>query len=239
MELKSNISRIMLNRLVKIRDNNNDELGQRLTYNVYIDELMDRLSRMTGEILQKWREKIISCSITSGLQSVTESNASRRWITDRPKGWTGRDYVRALQLRSGNLPTAAIPSNPSDQRNCRAGCNKKETICHVLQDCPATHWPRIRRHNEITKKIAGHCKRMKWPTELDPHVRRADGTLFKPDLLIHKSPSTIIICGIQVCWEGDLTLQQSHDRKKATYNTSKFIELLTINILTNQLSSKL
>lgn len=172
-----------------------------------------------------WRGKIREGPLTAGLEHAADSAASRSWIYNKPNGWTGRDYVRAIQLRSANLPTAGIPSNPPEQQRCRAGCAKRETICHVLQGCPATHWPRIRRHNEVVRKIGDHCKTKKWKTELEPHIRHPDGTLFKPDLVIHK-PNMVIVSDVQVCWEGDVSLAVAHERKRATYNTPKFLEAL-------------
>lgn len=94
----------------------------------------------------------------------------------------------------------------------------------MLQSCPATHWPRVQRHNEVAKKITAHCKK-KWNVEEEPHVRHEDETLFKPDLLIHQE-NTIVITDIQVCWEGEVNLGQAHERKRRYYDTPKFREAL-------------
>lgn len=111
----------------------------------------------------------------------------------------GRDYVRAIQLRTGNLPTAGMPSNLVEKRKYRARCNKTESMSHVLQQCPSVHWERIRRHNEIAKKIANHNK-------------KADRTL-----------EVGMIIDIQVCWNGDISLNEANQRKANTYNNEKFI----------------
>lgn len=108
---------------------------------------------------------------------------------------------------------------------CRAGCNKQETICHVLQGCPATHWPRIRRHNEIARKLVDLCRHKNLLFEYEPHVRHGDGTLFKPDLLIHMNQE-IVIVDVQVCWEGEISLEQAHQRKAGIYDNPKFKEAL-------------
>lgn len=141
------------------------------------------------------------------------------------KGWTGKDYITAVQLRAANLPTAGMSSNPRESQGCRAGCNKRVTICHVLQSCPATHWPWIKRHNEIAKKIVSHCRKQKWQTEDEPHIRHPDGTLFKPDIIIHRGETTVV-ADVQVCWEGETSLAAAHERKRAIYNNNKFIEAL-------------
>lgn len=227
IELRSTIPTTLLRRLIKIRENANDTTGQRLTYLEPVEKLMTKLSNLAEDVdpNNHWRQKISSGPFTSGLEDASYSSASRSWITNKPRGWSGRDFVRAIQTRTANLPTAAIPSNPPEQQNCRAGCNKKETLCHVLQGCPVTHWPRIRRHNEIAKKIASHCRSKEWAVEEEPHIRHPDGTLFKPDLLVHQG-NDIIVADVQVCWEGEITLGQAHERKRGVYQNNKFCEAL-------------
>lgn len=50
MELRSKIPRILLKRLVCIRENNNDQIGQRMTYSTDIDKLMRKLPNLAGEV---------------------------------------------------------------------------------------------------------------------------------------------------------------------------------------------
>lgn len=141
-----------------------------------------------------------------------------------PNGWTGKDYIKAIQLRNNNLPTAALPSNPAEARTCRAGCNKKESLSHVIQQCPVTHWPRINRHNEVAKKIARYCRNSGLEVLEEPHVRHDDGTLYKPDLAIWTSPNTIEIVDVGVNWEGNVPLDQTRIAKKNVYDHRKFRE---------------
>ncbi|KAK9701480.1 hypothetical protein QE152_g30561 [Popillia japonica] len=54
------------------------------------------------------------------------------------------------------------------ERKCRTGCDKIESLAHVLQACPTTHYERIKRHNSIVAKVARHCRRKGWTTEVDP-----------------------------------------------------------------------
>ncbi|CAG9825829.1 unnamed protein product [Phaedon cochleariae] len=68
-----------------------------------------------------------------------------------------------------------------------------ESLSHALQQCPATHWERIRRHNKVVKKVAGLRRKKQWTTKEAPHVRHQDGTLIKPDLVVHHSTSTLVV----------------------------------------------
>lgn len=54
-----------------------------------------------------WKEEISIRPYSSGLQDAVEDVSSRRWIAGIPRGWAASDYVRAVQLRTGNLPTQA------------------------------------------------------------------------------------------------------------------------------------
>ncbi|GLV33301.1 hypothetical protein CBL_12087 [Carabus blaptoides fortunei] len=101
-----------------------------------------------------WREEISTRPFSAGLEAASEDKASRSWLSDTPPGWTGRDFVRVVQLRTNNLPCRGLPSNPAEQLRCRAGCEKVESLSHILQGCPVTHYERLKRHNEIVSKIA-------------------------------------------------------------------------------------
>ncbi|KYB24672.1 Retrovirus-related Pol polyprotein from type-1 retrotransposable element R2-like Protein [Tribolium castaneum] len=159
MELRKAIPRIFLGRLVKLLNKNNDSVLSSVLQSNRVRTLMGKLSTMAGEVPEStfWRNRIASGPLSKGLEQAAEDSASRLWISEKPSGWSGRDHVRAVQLRTGNLPTKAIPSVPVGQRRCRHGCACDESISHVLQMCPLTHADRIRRHDEVVKKVARHC----------------------------------------------------------------------------------
>jgi hypothetical protein len=228
LELRAAIPRIFLSRLVKLTEHTNDQVICTLLQSTYSVKLMGRLSKMAGEIHDSaaWRARVKSGPLTKGLEQATEDPASRAWILEKPRGWSGKDFVHAVQLRTANLPTKAIPSTPKDQRRCRGGCGVDESISHVLQTCPITHWERIRRHNEIVGKIARHCKIRGWKVEDEPHVRHRTGELFKPDLAVHQPGNLLVIADVQVSW--DCTeLGVSYERKRRKYDTPRFREAAT------------
>lgn len=193
-----------------------------------VRSMMERINRLQPDIPphQTWREAIASGPQTRGLEATAEDSASRSWVDRPPRAWSGRDYVKAIHLRTFNLPTAAIPSNPPERRLCRAGCRKPETLSHVLQQCPLTHWARIRRHDTIAAKIIRHFRKT-LPVEDEPHVRHPDGTLYKPDIVIHTNDD-IVVCDVGVSWEGQQSLGLSWQAKKEIYNTPKFMEAAAI-----------
>lgn len=61
---------------------------------------------------QSRREQITNNFSLKGLELACDDQASRGWIDNPPPKWSGRDYIRAIQLRTNNLPTKALPYVP-------------------------------------------------------------------------------------------------------------------------------
>jgi hypothetical protein len=73
---------------------------------------------------------------SAGLQQSSADGASRHWISHPPKGWSGGDWVRAVHLRTANLPTVGIPSNPVELRRCRGGLRRRRNGMPYLTGVP-------------------------------------------------------------------------------------------------------
>lgn len=219
------IPNLMLSRINNLKDSFGDVALKHTLDSSFIVTLCLKLSRLAGPQSPRefWRQRIIGSTFSKGLEACQEDVASRSWLYAKPHGWSGRDFVRAVQLRTNNLPTAGLPSNPVELRRCRGGCAKVETICHVLQGCPVTHHPRISRHNEIVKKIENHCHRQGWNVDVEPHVRHPSGQLFRPDLVIHQENQSVV-CDIQISWDGDRSLEDIFNAKERVYNNKIFLE---------------
>lgn len=161
-ELLSTIPKVLSNQIVNLLDKSDVTLDPVLTYILQTDKaraILTKLNVISGENPSDkvWLQSIQDGPFTAGLEHCTHDSASRKWVYSKPNSWTGRDYIRAIHLRSANLPSKGILSNPADLRSCRSGCPHNETTCHILQGCPTTHGMRVLRHNEIVKKIAQHC----------------------------------------------------------------------------------
>lgn len=131
---KGSIPEIFLKRLSKLSQSEAEDTS--LSFVMQSDRtvnLMRRLNEMMGAQppAMYWASSIKDCPLLKGVETAAEDPASRAWIDAKPHG---------CNLRTANLPTMGLPSNPPEQRSCRAGCNKVESISHVLQGCPSTHW---------------------------------------------------------------------------------------------------
>ncbi|CAD7093889.1 unnamed protein product [Hermetia illucens] len=183
-----------------------------------------KMNLPSGRELKRWQEEELEKSFSgNGLHAVGNCRHSSTWIDYPPAHWSSSDYIRAIHLRLNLLPCRSIPTNPAHLRKCRAGCYKNETVCHILQNCPATHWQRIARHNYVARKVEVAATKNGWQVQEEPHIRVASGTLYKPDLLLQRDKE-IVISDIGVHWEGPTPLQISYQSKLTKYSTPEFIE---------------
>lgn len=161
----------------------------------------------------------------NGMDQMGNNPGSNAFLHTPPLYWTGEDYIRAVLLRFNLLPTKSIPSNPVDERRCRAGCFKQESLSHILQNCPLTHWPRIQRHNYVCNRLATAGNKKGWQVTAEPHIRDDNGILKKPDLLFEKD-DTVIITDVSISWEGPEKISSSFALKQNIYSTPRFVEML-------------
>lgn len=204
-----------------------------------LDEVLDLSMDWFGKITQyikphlNTKEKIASTNANTladsfsggGIGQVGGHRACSEYIDRPPVYWSGEDFVRAIHLRTNLLPCKSIPSNPVPERRCRAGCFKAESVSHILQHCPITHAPRIHRHNYVAKRVAQEARRKGWIVTEEPNIRRADGVLLKPDLLMVKD-NTVIVSDIGIHWEGPMPLSVAYSNKVGIYSNPLFVERL-------------
>lgn len=161
----------------------------------------------------------------NGMTQAGHHPACSSFIDHPPRYWSGRDYVKAIQLRTNTLPTQDAPYKPRDQRRCRAGCDRNESLCHILQRCPVTHWKRIQRHDWVVESTAKWARKKGMNVLVEPHIRDADGVLHKPDLLFVRE-GEVIVSDVAICWEGPRPLETSADIKRAIYSGGPFLDAL-------------
>lgn len=133
-ELRRVIPQQLLARLTKILNNTEDPVVSGTVGSEVFRRNIERISNLAGACpaSQVWREALASGAYSKGLEKAAEDSSSRSWVMTKPNGWSGRDYVRAIQLRTNNLPSKGLPySRPS---RCRGtGCLETESIPHILQ----------------------------------------------------------------------------------------------------------
>ena len=159
-----------------------------------------------------------------GLRQGSCSAASGSWIRFPPPFWSGKEYVQAIQLRANMLPTKGVPSNPRHERLCRGCNNKSETLCHVLQGCPISHWNRIKRHDRIANRLKTMAEATGWNVVEEPYLVDRNRLVLKPDLLFIKDRK-VVVCDVTIAWEGrQQSLSAAYNSKRAKYSTAEFLE---------------
>jgi hypothetical protein len=214
-------------RIVKLREGaDRDSTLSAVLGSPTVTRLLQRLDSLCGDDspAQYHRREISGGCFSAALQQASSDGAFRQWITRPPKGWSGGDWVRAVQLRTANLPTVGIPSNTAELRRCRGGCGANETVCHILQACPVAHDSRVRCHNAVATKIAIQCRKDGREVLEEPHVRHQDGTLYKPNLVVFRSPNDAVVCDVQISWEDGSSSTRIWHRKREVYDNAKFLE---------------
>ena len=87
----------------------------------YVTMVRERLESVIGPEAPSnlWRQNLIRCPFTTGLGVASDDAASRSWVDYQGKGWSARDWVSVVHLRTANLLTLGIPCNPVHIRGCR------------------------------------------------------------------------------------------------------------------------
>lgn len=180
-----------------------------------IDRWAESVGGRTKNLQKNWSDQLQTSYSGNGVNQGRCDPGSSRWVNTPPTFWSGEDYIKAVKLKGNLLPTKGIPSNPIQERGCGTGCNKIESLSHVLQGCPETHGPRVKRHDRIARMVKQFAEKRHWTVEEEPRLRLRTGALRKPDLILSNETSTVV-CDISIVWEGPTSLNASH-RQKANY----------------------
>lgn len=189
---------------------------------VRINKIVKQGYRTHDEINRTNASELEASFYGNGLRQVNQNNASNTYIDNPPIFWKGKDFIKAVQLRLNCLPTKGLPYNPPAERMCRAGCQRVESLSHVLQKCHIGFSRRIERHNHIVRRLKIMAAKKQWNVEEEPHIRNLRGVLQKPDLLFRKN-SDIIIADVGVSWEAPRNLNESYECKVASYSIDEFV----------------
>ncbi|CAK9816214.1 Retrovirus-related Pol polyprotein from type-1 retrotransposable element R2 (Fragment) [Anthophora plagiata] len=195
--LSLHIPAVYLRRLERLSIRGDSETKSALQTPV-IQTTLTKLRRMLRDVnLAKksavqtfWTEQLHSSGLGAGLRATTPGVSS--WIYDPPPVWKGRDYIGAINLRIGLLPTRGAPyMKHTDCRN--ASCaGTRETLYHILQRCPVTHYNRINRHDNINKTLKESIQKKGHKCEEAPRIN-TQSDRYIPDLIaIHEDTAYII-----------------------------------------------
>lgn len=137
---------------------------------------------------KKWTRQIVQ---GKGAIHFENDSISNHWLMDLTKvGMTQSEFVLALQLRSNSMRTRShVPGAPA---SCRLCGFEKETLAHIIGNCPAVKGQRMANYNNICEKLSRLAEKAGWEVWREKHIR-AHGKDWVPDLIMAKGQEAIII----------------------------------------------
>ena len=173
-----------------------------------------------------WKQELYGSVDGSGLKPPERFKTDPRvlkWVTSGNLLMNGRRFCSAVGLRLGVLSTAArrARGRPQRSRTCRfCGPGQSETIGHVMQNCPAVHGLRVKRHDRVVKAVRSMLERKGYAVLEEPHIpiEPGDGPAYlKPDIVVHGKG---IACVLDVCVCSDQSdvLEQAYHGKLDKYS---------------------
>lgn len=164
-------------------------------------EWCDRLLEPLGTNATKskqfryWRDVLSMRVDTNDLTDARHDAASYKWVCNRANDISGSDYIHFNHIRAGCLPSKARTTRGRvlNNRQCRAGCNGSETNYHVIQQCQRTHGGRVHRHDRVVNMLHDQLITRSNTKVLKEARFKTHVGLRKPDLLITRDKSTVVL----------------------------------------------
>lgn len=171
---------------------------------------------VTNKELRSWWARQLYAKVDGdGLKESAKVPQQHVWVQDGTRFLSGRDYLQACKLRINALPTRSRTARgrPKD-RHCRAGCNRVETLNHVIQQCHRTHGGRIKRHDAMVSFVCRSLRTQGYQVSVEPRID-SDIGVRKPDI-VAKMGITALVLDAQVV-NDQISLDEAHGRKVAYY----------------------
>ena len=94
-----------------------------------------------------------------GLMSASEVPIANTWVSDGSSFLSGKDFISSIHLRYNCLYTKSRVRRGGRQENkCSRRCNTPETLNHILQNCHATSYHRVKRHDAVDSERTKQTK---------------------------------------------------------------------------------
>lgn len=223
---RQNIPRIMLDRINRIRELDEilcDVLNEDTPWIVKLVRLR-RPHEATKNLLVQHNTDSLEASFSGGgMATMMNNTACTDIFRNVPTFWSGKDYIRAAQLRFNLLPVKCMPSVPLNERRCRGCGQASESLSHVISKCPRSLDKIVERHDYVQKRLVRAAKKSKW-TVFERMKIRGERNYF-PDLVFIKD-DVVIVSDVSVDWEANQGMIYWYNEKQQKYASPDFIEAL-------------
>ena len=165
-----------------------------------------------------WSESLTKSADGYGLAAHKNVPYIHGWVTDGTHLLSGANYVHAVQIRGATEATRSRAARGRPLAGVRCDCcGRTETLGHVLQVCPRTWGPRIKRHDALMEKYLLKMDNRGWHVVRAPVIPVRDGTPQIPDGVLYKDGTCWVVDASVVADNADL--DDAHASKCTKYNT--------------------
>lgn len=173
-----------------------------------------------NQINNYWKNKLYNTCDGAGLRNASKCPSAHNWVSDGTAFLSGRDYIKSIHLRYGCLfNKARCARGRSDKcKECRRGCERPETLNHILQNCYSTHFLRIKRHNSLVQYLNRTLTSRNNTVHVEP-IFTVDNNKLKPDLVIYNFERVVLV-DVQII-NDQFPLQTAHLNKIKKYEVLK------------------
>lgn len=108
-----------------------------------------------NKIKMVWKWLLYQSCDGSSLRESSKCAQAHCWTTNGSTLLSSKDFISAIHTRYGILysKSRAQRGRFSGVSQCSCDCLYPETLNHMVQQCFATHLPRISRHNKIVDYV--------------------------------------------------------------------------------------
>jgi hypothetical protein len=241
-ELSVKVRQLQLRRLLAVEQAKDDPVLLALSESRWFKQRVSRLRKFlkVGGVLQEQnavsrtmvREDLYSRKDGIGLSEAGAVPQMHYWVANGTSLLSGRNYIRALQVRINAKPTkvrqarARPGPRPFAEIQCDKGCRAAETLNHISQACYATWGARIKRHDAVVDLVAKKLRERGREVLVEQPIPTSAG-LRKPDLVVcHKENKVVHVIDVQIVSCKHTTLDAADARKVAYYNTKDVREFV-------------
>ncbi|CAB4037351.1 reverse transcriptase [Paramuricea clavata] len=171
-----------------------DPLSRALVDSSFFQEALNRLPSkiLDGRLVtdkqslaQAWAASLYTKVDGRGLSEARSCAAASGWVYNPPRNQSGANYIGAIKARGGLLlsKVRSARGDPGRDVSCDS-CMRPETAQHIVQVCPRTSGPRIRRHDRVVKFVSAAAERAGYKVMVEPRIVGRTLGVRKPDLVL-------------------------------------------------------
>ena len=171
-----------------------DPLSTALVASVFFSKELDNLSsKILGghlvtdkqSLARAWADCLYTKVDGRGLSEARSCAEGSRWVSNPPRNQSGANYIGAIKARGGLLLSKVRSARGDSGRDVACdSCMRPETAQHIIQVCPRTSGPRMRRHDPEVQFVSAAAERAGFKVLVEPRIVGRTLGVRKPDLVL-------------------------------------------------------